>query len=320
MDRRRTPPPSLRQRWAALAGQQQAVLVLTTIAVILLALILLVVLVGGDDDDDDAAVAPTATAIATPDEPDPTPTPEPEPSPTPEPEPTNTPEPTATEEPTATPEPTATEEPSTPEPDPTETSVPEPTETPVPEPTPTPEPEPTPPPVSGEVEVDDPENDVVAPDGTPPDEPLAVVDLREVNLELTGDDDNELRVRFTVGEDVLGSVDDGTALTWALILWVEDEEQYRLEATLEGDAWQMLLVDLVNDEEIELDGDPDVDGDELEITLSRDLIERITGTFTWAAWARHVSGDGAIFGDNLPDAGDVFVEMPEPNQREPFPE
>lgn len=146
------------------------------------------------------------------------------------------------------------------------------------------------------------------------------MDIREMNLELEDDDDNDVRIRYRMGADVPESIDEGTVLAWNLIIWVEDEESYRVEAVLDGEEWRITLFDILNGEESMLDDDPDIDDEELEIEFLRDRVERLRGPFTWAAWTRFVTGNDVIFGDNVPDAGDMFVEMPEPDQRHAFPE
>lgn len=312
-------PPTMRERWAALAGQQQAVAVLSAVAVALMIVILLVLVLGQDDDDNDVATidppTPTPEVVEVTSTPEPTEEPEPEPesTPTPEPEPTPTPEP----EPTPTPEPEPT---PTPEPEPTATPEPEPTPTPEPEPTPTPEPEPTatPAPLSGEVSVDDPENDVRSAEGEEPPAAMPFVDLRTVEVDF--DDEDEIEIRFITTDDVPETIDPGIILRWTLVVWLDDAENYRLTAVLEGDQWTVLLLDIISGDEIELDIDPDLDDQELTLELPREVPERLLGPFTWAALASFETADGQVFGDNLPDAGDSFTLEPEPDQRVAFPD
>jgi len=309
----------MRERWAALAGQQQATIVLATVAVILMIIILLVLLTGSDDDDDVGVVVTstsTPTIIEVTSTPDPsateTATPEPEPTDTPEPEPTETPEP----EPTETPEPEPTE---TPEPEPTETPEPEPTATPEPEPTATPEPEPTatPEPVSGEIRVEDPENDVRSPEGEQPPAALPFIDLRAVELDLDSDD---LEIMFVANDDIPEAIDPGVIVTWTLVIWIDDVENYRIVTELDGDEWTITVIDVTTGEEFIVDEDEDIDDEELTVEIPRSLLERLTGPFTWAAMAMIQTADEQLFGDNLPDAGDFFNEEPEPDEREAFPQ
>lgn len=308
-------PPTMRERWAALAGQQQAVAVLAAIAVALMIVILLVLILGQDDDDNGTEVVddPTPTPEVVEVTSTPEPTPEPEPTATPEPEPTATPEP----EPTPTPEPEPT---ATPEPEPTATPEPEPTPTPEPEPTPTPEPEPTatPEPLSGEVDADDPENDVRSTEGEDPPAAMPFVDLRAVEVDF--DDEDEIEVRFFMSDDVPETIDPGIIVRWTLVVWLDDAENYRLTTTLEGEEWRVLLLDITNGEELELDIEPDLDDDELVLALPRNVPERLIGPFTWAAMASFENAEGQVYGDNLPDAGDSFTLEPEPDQRLAFPE
>lgn len=317
--------PTARQRWAALAGQQQAVIVLSTVAIILMIAILVVLLTSGDGDDEQVAgidATPTATTGAVIDAPTPTPEPEATQPPATEPTATLAPEPTLT----PVPDPTATLEPEptlTPEPEPTATvePTPEPTETPEPEPTPTPEPEPTatpvPEPITGEVQAEDRANDVFTPDGEQPPEPIPLVDLQAAELELNEDN---LQVRFFAGDDIPNEVDAGTILAWTLLIWVDDQVSYGVSAVLENDQWTTILVDIETGEELAFPDDPEIDGEELQIELPLNLFERLTGPFAWAAMSIFQTADGVIYGDNVPDAGDTFTEVPEPDQGILFPE
>jgi hypothetical protein len=314
-------PPTMRERWAALAGQQQATIVLATIAVILLILILLVLLTGSDDNDDVGVVVTstsTPTIIEVTSTPDPiateTATPEPEPTNTPEPEPTNTPEP----EPTATPEPEPTE---TPEPEPTATPEPEPTATPEPEPTATPEPEPeptaTPEPVSGEIQVEDPENDVRSPEGEQPPAALPFIDLRVIEIGLDSDD---LEITYEANDDIPEAVDPGVVVTWTLVIWIEDVENYRVVTELDGDEWTVTVIDVTTGDEFIVDNAEDISDEELIVEIPRALLDRLTGPFTWAAMTMIETADEQQFGDNLPDAGDAFNDEPDTDEREAFPQ
>src|SRR5690606_32894043 len=112
-----------------------------------------------------------------------------------------------------------------------------------------------------------------------------MVDLRRVSIELHDGDDNDVRVRLRAGDDIPGSIDAGVILAWTLVLWVEEQESYRLTAVLVGDEWTVSLLDVETGAETEFDDDPDVDGDELELEFSRDLVPRLAGPFTWAALA-----------------------------------
>lgn len=310
-------PQSMRGRWGALAAQQQAVIVLSAVAIALMIAILLVVILGQNDDDNGAAVidpTPTPEAVETPADPEPTETPTPtatpEPDPTattePEPEPTETPEPTPEPEPTETPVPEPTEEP-------TEEPEPEPTETPEPEPTVTPTPEP----LSGQVIVDDFENDVRSVEGEDPPAAMPFVDILAVELDF--DDDDEVEIRFFMNDDVPESIDPGIVLSWTLVVWLDDVESYRLRTMLEGDEWTVTLMDLNMGEQVDLDIEPDIDDNELTLELPRNLPERLIGPFTWAAMVSFETADAQVFGDNIPDAGDAFTFDPEPDQNFPFP-
>ena len=312
-------PPTMRERWAALAGQQQATIVLATVAVVLLILILLVLLTGSQDDDDVGLVVTstsTPTIIEVTSTPDPiateTATPEPEPTSTPEPEPTNTPEP----EPTATPEPEQTETP-----EPTATPEPEPTATPEPEPTVTPEPEPeptaTPEPVTGEIQVEDPENDVRSPEGEQPPAALPYIDLRVIEIDLDSDD---LEITYEANNDIPEAVDPGVVVTWTLVIWIEDVENYRVVTELDGDEWTVTVVDVITGDEFIVDNAEDVVDEELIVQIPRSLLDRLTGPFTWAAMTMIETADEQVFGDNLPDAGDSFNDEPDANERQAFPQ
>jgi hypothetical protein len=315
-------PPTMRERWAALAGQQQATIVLATVAVILMIIILLVLLTGSNDDDDDVGVVVTSTSTPTIIEvtstPEPgateTATPEPEPTATPEPEPTATPE----AEPTATPEPEPTE---TPEPEPTATPEPEPTATPEPEPTATPEPEPeptaTPEPVTGEIRVEDPENDVRSPEGDQPPAALPFIDLRAIEIDL---DSDGLEIGFIANDDIPETIDPGVVVTWILVIWSEDVENYRVVTELDGDEWTTTVIDVTTGEESIVDNAEDIDDEDLLIEVPRSLLERLNEPFTWAAMAMIETADEQIFGDNLPDAGDSFNDEPDDDEREMFPQ
>ena len=309
--------PTARQRWAALAGQQQAVIALSTVAIILMVIILIVLLTSGDDNGQvagiDATVTPSPTAPVA--QVDPTPTLEPAPTETPAPEPTQIPlEPTATltpePGPSATPEPTATLEPTPMPPTPT---APPATPTPEPEPTATPEPEP----ITGEARVEDRENDVFTPEGEQPSEPIPLADLQAVELEVN---DDNLQVRFFAGDDIPRNLDAGMIVAWTLVIWIEDQETYRISATLEGNQTTIGVLDVETGEELAFPDDPDTNDEELEIELQLNLLERLVGPFTWAAMSMIETADGQIFGDNVPDAGDTFTETPEPSQGVVFPE
>lgn len=314
--------PTARQRWAALAGQQQAVIALSTVAIILMVIILIVLLTSGDDDDQVAGIdatptpSPTAQAVVN----DPTPTVPPAPADTPVPEPTLTPvpptptlppaTPTPEPEPTITPEPTATLEP-TPEP-PTPTPPPA-TPTLEPEPTATPEPEP----ITGEARVEDRENDVFTPDGEQPPDPIPLIDLQAVELEVN---DDNVQVRFFAGDDIPANLDDGVIVAWTLVIWIEDQETYRISATLEGDQTTIGVLDVETGDALAFPDDPATNDEELEIELPLNQLERLAGPFAWAGMSMIETADGQVYGDNAPDAGDMFTENPEPSQGVVFPE
>lgn len=295
---------------------------LATVAIILMLLILIVLLASGDDDDQVAGITATATPSPTVQavvgdpspttEPAPADTPVPEPTQPPAPEPTATPEPSATPEPepTVTPEPTATLEPT---PEPPTPTLPPATPTAVPEPTATPVPEP----VTGEMRVDDRENDVFTPDGEQPAEPIPLADLRAVELEVN---DDNVQVRFFAGDDIPENLDDGTIIAWTLVIWIEDQEIYRIGATLEGNETTISVLEVETGEELAFPDDPDTNDEEFEIELPLNLLEQLRGPFAWAAMSMIETADGQIFGDNVPDAGDTFTETPEPSQGVLFPE
>ena len=132
--------------------------------------------------------------------------------------------------------------------------------------------------------------------------------------------DRTLRVRFVAGEDIPGSLDAGVIATWTLVIWIDDQEIYRIGATLEGEEMLITVLDVQTGQELGYPEDPDSGDEELEVELPLNLLEQLTGPFSWAAMSTIQTADGRVFGDNVPDAGNTFTQTPEPDQRASFPE
>jgi hypothetical protein len=158
---------------------------------------------------------------------------------------------------------------------------------------------------------------VRSPEGDQPPAALPFIDLRAIEIDL---DSDGLEIGFIANDDIPETIDPGVVVTWILVIWSEDVENYRVVTELDGDEWTTTVIDVTTGEESIVDNAEDIDDEDLLIEVPRSLLERLNEPFTWAAMAMIETADEQIFGDNLPDAGDSFNDEPDDDEREMFPQ
>lgn len=174
--------------------------------------------------------------------------------------------------------------------------------------------------MTGQVQVDDPAGDVGTTDGQPGGPETAIIDL--VGIDLNLDNDN-LEIEWQVGQDLPDNLPPGVTARWMLLIWIDNVETYRITITLLENEWTV-------HRKLMTEGDPEDDGQELDIEVDRDQNEGyiqiprselplLTGPFTWSAMGTWELADETLYGDNLPDSGENFTEEPAEADRESFP-